>query len=138
MMRLFPPCLLLLLALAGHAQDPFAPILDGHDHFGPRLYASPKDSVDHAHFRAGLMLVDTTGTEPSLLPAYRSLWRESQHGSLWTLSRGDGRAMAVQVLQPLWEHVLHFRTSDGKRGIMILRDTPCGMICRSVDYYVEE
>lgn len=32
----------------------------------------------------------------------------------------------------------HFRTASGKHGFMVAWETPCGMICRTTSYHVEE
>ena len=34
--------------------------------------------------------------------------------------------------------ILPFRMPDGRRGVLIIHDEPCGLICRDTGYYVED
>lgn len=141
-MRPLLPFVLFGLSFTANAQDPFVPMLDtGHGHFGPRRYELLSDSVDYARFRASLRVEDVTGSDPIPWSSYRMLWRESQHGGLWSVTRGDNSVLTARDATPGigdYEWTQRFRTVEGKRGIILVHDRPCAMICRSVRYYLEE
>ena len=90
MMRdLLPASLLLLVPYIGHAQDTLPNLMADHAYFGPARYANATDSADFSQFRNGLRTVQPTGTKDTTQVRYRMVWREDQHGGLWSVSRGD-------------------------------------------------
>lgn len=129
----------LLLPAVMHAQDPLTVLYDEHFHFNPMLFENPDDSAAYAQFRKGLQRTDLdaeTGTAN-----YRMVWREHQQGGVHTVSRGDGTTVMptryVSGVDELTSYT-HFRTADGRQGILVSYERPCALICRSVVYYVEE
>ena len=67
------------------------------------------------------------------------LWREDQHGGLWSVSRGDSSLWQAREYESLdLSMVNSFLTADGRRGVLVVHETPCGLICRNARYYVEE
>ena len=140
MMRdLLPASLLLLVPYIGHAQDTLPNLMADHAYFGPIWYANATDSADFSQFRNGLRTVPPTGTKDTTQVRYRMVWREDQHGGLWSVSRGDSsvwQARAYASLDPFMG--VHFETADGRRGVLVVHERPCGLICRNAYYYVEE
>lgn len=130
----------LLLSLALHAQDPLSGLLGSH-YFGPPLYENAQDSADYIRFRKGLVPVEPKLPTDTTTVIYRMVWRENQHGGLWTVTRGDGSVIRARPQHHVFIHNeihLPFRTVDGRRGMVLEHEVPCGMICRSAFYYVEE
>ena len=129
----------LLLSAVMHAQDPLMVLNDEQFHFGPLLFANPEDSAAYAQFRKGLQRA-----EPDVEPAdshYRMVWREHQQGGRHTVSRGDGTTvMPTRGDSGVDELFLytHFRTADGRQGVLVSYERPCALICRSAIYYVAE
>jgi hypothetical protein len=70
---------------------------------------------------------------------YREVWRVGEHGGIAAVSRGDSSLLHIDEpsLLGLFMH-LPFRMSDGRRGVMVVHETPCGLICRDTIYYMEE
>ncbi len=67
------------------------------------------------------------------------LWREDQHGGLWSVSRGDSSLWEARAYESLDLFLgVHFETADGRRGVLVVHETPCGLICRNARYYVED
>ncbi len=133
--------LLLLLPCFVQAQDTLPDHMADHRFFGPRHFANATDSVEFTQFRSGLKMVDTTASKDTTTFHYRMVWSEGQHGGHWTVSRGDGSVIrtTLDIPPPFGDGMnLHFLTADGRRGMLIVHDIPCGMICRSARYYVEE
>lgn len=136
---LLPASLLLLVPYIGHAQDTLPNVMADHAYFGPARYANATDSADFSQFRNGLRTVQPTGTKDTTVVRYRMLWREDQHGGRWTVSRGDSsvwQARAYESLDPFMG--VDFETADGRRGVLVVHETPCGLICRNAWYYVED
>ena len=139
MPSLLPAALLLLVPFIGHAQDTLPNIMADHAYFGPAWFENPQDSADFLHFRKGLRTVHTTYTKDTTKVQYRMVWREDQHGGLWSVSRGDSslwQARAYASLDPFMGGP--FVTADGRRGVLVVQDIPCGLLCRNAWYYVEE
>ncbi|MBK9760977.1 MAG: hypothetical protein IPO90_13640 [Flavobacteriales bacterium] len=139
MHTLLPASLLLLVPFIGHAQDTLPNVMADHAYFGPARYANATDSADFSHFRNGLRSVHPTGTKDTTKVQYRMVWREDQHGGLWSVSRGDSsvwQAREYESLDPFMGGP--FVTADGRRGVLVVHEIPCGLICRNAWYYVEE
>lgn len=112
-----------------------------HRYFGVPYFENPADSEEFMQFHAGLQWKETVNALDTAISAYKLGWRENQHGGLGLVSRGDGSTLVstagVMRIGPMHDEGL-FRTASGKRGIMIVWETPCGLICRTAGYYVEE
>lgn len=139
MLHRLPAIILLLLPYFAHAQDTLPHDMTDHLYFGPARYENVKDSAEFARFRKGLRTVAPTLSKDTTTIRYRMVWQEDQHGGMWMVSRGDGSLLKHSVNEANdWFMGQPFRTYDGRRGVVVVHDTPCGMICRSVWYYVEE
>ncbi len=113
--------------------------MDGHSFFGPAHYENAKDSVEFTQFRTGMRSVDPTGTTNTTIARYRMLWQEDQHGGSWSVGRGDSTLLQPSTTAALaLRFGLPFRTADGKSGVVVVHETPCGLVCRSAYYYVED
>ncbi|MBL0045236.1 MAG: hypothetical protein IPP33_12845 [Flavobacteriales bacterium] len=139
MHTLLPASLLLLMPFIGHAQDTLPNYLADHAYFGPARYANATDSADFSHFRNGLRSVHSTGTKDTTKVQYRMVWREDQHGGLWSVSRGDSSVWQAREYESLDLFMGGpFVTADGRRGVLVVHERPCGLICRNAWYYVED
>ena len=131
--------LLLFVPFIGHAQDTLPNYVADHPYFGPASFANATDSADFLHFRKGLRKVEPTMHKDTTKVQYRMLWREDQHGGRWSVSRGDSSVWQAREYESLDLFMdVHFVTTDGRRGVLVGHDTPCGLICRNAWYYVEE
>jgi len=139
MMRdLLPASLLLLVPYIGHAQDTPTTFQDD-DLFGPTFFASAANSADYSHFRQGLTWEQLVSSTDTTTTQYRQVWVEGLHGGIAMIARGDGSVMPYRADQDivLFE-VIPFRMADGRRGLAVAHETPCGLICRDTGYYVED
>ena len=121
------------------AQEPLPIPMDDHMHFGPPRYESAKDSAAFAQFRQGLTFEHRDTDRAST--GYRMVWREHQQGGLWTITREKGSDPIPPYEGKVIDHFLirtPFRTADGRRGLLIVSERPCALICRSAEYYLEE
>ncbi|MGV3637613.1 MAG: hypothetical protein ACO1NQ_08190 [Flavobacteriales bacterium] len=120
----------------GIAQDRTA--LPGPDrHFRPHIWASPEDSADFTTFHAGISMEEETLEMTS--GDYRALWRVGEHGGVAVVSRRDGTLHHFEGSSIIGLFMyLPFRMADGRRGVMVVHETPCGLICRDTVYYVAE
>lgn len=133
-----PAILFLFLPCIALAQEPLPHLMDDHLYFGVPRYAQATDSAEFMRFRSGLK-VDTLSRTADTTVRYRLLWQEDQHGGLWMVSRGDSslwEALAFDPLDPFMGGP--FVTADGQRGVLVVHEMPCGLICRNAWYYVEE
>lgn len=130
--------LLLFLPCIGLAQDPLPPFMDDHLYFGSARYANAQDSADFMRFRSGLTM-DTLARTTDTKVHYRMLWQEDQHGGMWRVGRGDSSLWQVRAYESL-DHFMGapFVTADGRRGVLVVHEMPCGLICRTAWYYVED
>jgi hypothetical protein len=128
----------LLLPLFAHAQDPLPVFQDDHL-FGAMYWASAADSVDFTAFRSALQLTDPSQDGDTTTVTYRLVWLIAEHGGVAAISRGDSSELrlAGRALLGFFESI-PFRMPDGRRGFMVVHETPCGLICRDTMYYVEE
>lgn len=136
-----PALLLLLLPICTHAQDPLFSRMDDHVYFGAPNYNSPQDSADFALFRKSLVQPGSNLEPDTTMVSYHLVWREIQRGGLWTVSRGDGslrKASPTEAIFASDQISIAFRTADGRSGLFLMFEEPCGLICRSALYYVEE
>ena len=133
MMRtLFPAALLLLVPYNGRAQDTLPNLMADHAYFGPARFANATDSADFSHFRNGLRTVQPTGTKDTTQLQYRMVWREDQHGGLWTVSREDSSVWQAREYESLDLFMGGpFVTADGRCGVLVVHETPCGLIRRN-------
>ncbi len=139
MHTLLPTALLLLVPFIGHAQDTLPYLMADHLYFGPAHFANAKDSADFTRFRQGLKSVDTTLPMDTRKVQYRMVWQENQHGGLWSVSRGDSSLWQAREYETLDLFMgAPFVTADGRRGMLVVHERPCGLICRNSFYYVED
>jgi len=139
MRNLLLVALLLLVPVLGHAQDTLRNYMADHAYFGPASFASATDSADFSRFRNGLRTAHLTGTTDTAKVQYRLVWREDQHGGLWTVSRGDSSVWQRREFEALDLFMGGpFVTADGRRGMLVVHEIPCGLICRKAWYYVED
>ena len=127
---------LLLFPLLAHAQEPL-PTFQDEFPFGHPHWASEADSADYSAFRKAISMVEET--LETMSGDYREVWRVGEHGGLAMVSRGDGSLWRIEgtSIIGLFMHI-PFRMADGRRGFMVVHETPCGLICRDTVYYVEE
>ena len=131
--------LLFLLPFFAQAQDPVAPPQTDHWFHGPAYFENAQDSAAFMQFRYGLAADATLPTDTTT--QYRMLWRENQHGGMTLLSRGDSSLIKAPVhrgFSVYSETSIPFRTADGRRVLVLTHEVPCGLICRTTWYYVEE
>ncbi len=127
-----------LLPLCAHAQERTPEPRDEFP-FGRPYWASASDSADHSLFRQGLMWEGLTPSTDTTMTNYRQVWVESLHGGVTIIARGDGSVMPYRAEQVNnWFSVIRFRMADGRRGLTVSHETPCGLICRDTMYYVED
>lgn len=139
MRTLLPAALLLLVPFIGRAQNTLPSFMADDAYFGPAWFASATDSADFSQFRKGLRTVQPTGTKDTTQVPYRMRWREDQHGGLWSVSRGDSSVWQARETGSLDLFMGGpFVTADGRRGVLVVHDIPCGLICRNTWYYVED
>ncbi len=128
----FVPCL-------GQAQGTPTSIAAEHHFLGRSYYQNAQDSADFARFWKqqrfvhGSMLTDTVDT------SYRLQWIVSEHGGISSITRGDSSILQYEP-DSSWGLFpnLHFRLADGRRGVQVVHEIPCGLICRSTLYYIED
>ncbi|MBL7944806.1 MAG: hypothetical protein JNN32_02005 [Flavobacteriales bacterium] len=127
---------LLLAASYATAQDHSTPRTGAYP-FGHPYWASAADSADFTTFHRIITMVEETFESPS--GDYRAVWRVGEHGGIAAVSRGDSSLLHFEgtALLGLSMH-LPFRMADGRRGVMVVHETPCGLICRDTVYYLEE
>lgn len=130
--------LLFSLTFCAKAQDWPTTFHDDHL-FGQTYFASAADSVDFTAFRSALQLTDPSQDGDTTTVTYRLVWRIAEHGGIAAISRGDRSEprLARRELLGFFENN-PFRLPDGRRGFMVVHETPCGLICRDTMYYVEE
>lgn len=134
----FPAILLLFLPCIALAQEPLPPFMDDHLYFGAPRYAQATDSAEFMRFRSGLK-VDTLPRTVDTTVRYRLLWQEDQHGGLWLVGRGDSSLWEARAYEQLGLFMgVPFVTADGRRGVLVVQEMPCGLICRNAWYYVED
>lgn len=135
-------CALLLLSIsAAYGQAGSVPTRPAQAFHGPTVFTSPADSADYVKFMSGMQRADLGTPVEGPVSGYRLVWTTSEHGGLFAATRGDGSAPALREkdhLSGAREFALPFRTAEGKRGLSVVSDMPCGLICRTVWYYVEE
>ena len=130
--------ILLLFPLFAHAQDTPTTFQDDHL-FGPTYWASAADSVDFTAFLSALQLTDPGQDGDSTSVTYHLVWRKNQHGGVAVVSRGDGSALRVAARTLIGFYENHpFHMPDGRRGVVMIHDEPCALICRDTVYYVED
>ncbi len=136
MRTILPAALSIVLPLLAEAQDPPTTSMVEQP-FGPMYWASAADSADYSVFRKGMSMVEETLETTS--GNYRAGWRISEHGGIAVVTRGDGSLLRIEgpSITGLFMH-LPFRMTDGRRGFIVVHETPCGLICRDTVYYVQE
>lgn len=128
----FIPCL-------GHAQETPEVIVAEHRFFGRHYYQCAQDSADFAQFLKDLRFVDGSMPTDTVATTYRLQWIMSEHGGMSIISRGDSSILQHEP-KLSWGLFpsLPFRLTDGRRGVQVVHEIPCGLICRTANYYVEE
>jgi hypothetical protein len=102
-------------------------------------FASALDSADYSHFRQGLTWEGPISGTDTTTTQYRQVWVEDLHGGVSMIARGDGSLMTYRANNVIgWLEVIPFRLADGRRGLAFAHETPCGLICRTTTFYVEE
>ncbi len=143
LMRMTHLAIITLLILANTAQAQGKPNFPDPQqaYFGVPIFENPADSAEFMEFHSGLQWDSVVTALDTSRTTYKLVWRDNQHGGFWMVSRGDGstlvRSTGTMCIGPM-HYEGHFRTASGKRGIMIAWETPCGLICRTASYYVEE
>ena len=113
-----------------------------HDHlyFGQPEFLNSKDSAEYTLFRQRMTSLEATVPTDTMTIQYHLVWSEHQHGGSWTVDRGDGsviKASPSELPFDFQQMSIAFRTTDGRRGLMLMHDVPCGLICRNAHYYVD-
>ena len=137
--KIFAHIALLLLPFVGQAQDTPPHFMGDHLYFGPAYFENARDSAEFTFFRTGLRRLDPTLPTDTTTAQYRMVWQENQHGGFWMVSRGDGsllRHTGNHMFDPSMSYP--FRTANGRRGVVVTHDIPCGLIRRTTWYYVED
>ncbi len=131
--------IVLLLAFHTSAQNTIPPSTLHAPYISPDGFASTLDSVDYSHFRQGLRWEQPVPGTDTTTTHYRQVWIENLHGGFAMIARGDGSLMPYRADQVIeWFEVIPFRMADGRRGLAVAHETPCGLICRDTRYYLEE
>jgi hypothetical protein len=130
--------ILLLFPLVAHTQEPARTFQNDHL-YHHTYWASAADSVDFTAFRSALRPTDPSQDGDTATVSYRLVWLMKEHGGIAAISRGDSSELrlAGRTLLGFFESI-PFRLSDGRRGVTVVHDTPCGLICRDTMYYVED
>lgn len=135
-------CALFFLSIsAAYGQAGSVPARPAHAFHGPTVFASAAGSTDYLQFMSGMQRTDLGTPVEGPVSGYRLVWITSEHGGMVAATRGDGSAPAqreTDLLSGAREFALPFRTAEGKRGLSVVSDIPCGLICRTTWYYVEE
>lgn len=136
------PLLVLLLVIApcfGHAQDTLPPVVEEHRLFGRPYYPNVQDSADFTQFWKDLRFAKGTWPSDTVANTYRLRWIVDEHGGSSSISRGDSGILHHEPGTP-WDFFLSqpFQLADGRRGLQLAHEIPCGLICRTTWYYVED
>jgi hypothetical protein len=140
-LRTFICLLAFFLATSAGAQEPSFP---GGELAVSRKHGAIVDASDSAafgQFIRGMRPGDLGDTAQGNVSGYRLVWVVSEHGGMAAVTRGDGSAPAQHDRNTLLisqEFVFPFRTAEDKHGLCVVSDIPCGLICRTTWYYVEE
>ena len=131
--------LLLCAPCFGQAQDTIPPSPDMYRSFGPLLYQHAQDSADYATFLKDLRFTQGTSTADTVARTFRLRWIVSEHGGMSIISRGDSSIMQFEP-NPFWGTTLGqpFQLADGRRGVQMVHETPCGLICRDTRFYIAD
>ena len=136
------PALLLLLTACAQAQPGVQVFQPNPLYEVPIIYESPGDSMDFAHFREGIKVMDPPSETGVSGPGrYRLVWEDRMQGGMRVVARSDGeRLKDHRMAGPSDFGPFHspFRTADGKRGVMVTHEWPCALVCVVTSYYVEE
>jgi hypothetical protein len=107
----------------------------------PLVFEEPADSAEFLRFLSSFSFQDTTEEPNTLAHRYRQVWRISEHGGIAYVMRGDGRMTTLDAERPTvegFDTLLPLRTRDGQACVMRQWEYPCAMICRTMEYYLEE
>ena len=128
----FVPCL-------GQAQGTPASIAAEHHFLGRLYYQNAQDSADFTRFRQDLRFVDGSAPTDTVDTTYRLQWIVSEHGGMSIINRGDSSILQHEPASS-WGLFpsLSFQLADGRRGVQVFHEIPCGLICRSTLYYIED
>lgn len=143
---LLPFLMMLLHALQAQEISPSSDTglqakLNEYTQFDRTWFPEPKDSAEFFHFRNGLKMTAPSSATDTTTIHYRMVWREVLRGGFGTVTRGDGQALEHRARAAilLYDQTTYlFTTADGRRGVVMIFEEPCGLVCRSVLYYVEE
>jgi hypothetical protein len=103
------------------------------------IFESAADSVDLTAFVKTIQRTDPSQDGDTTTVTYRLVWRKNERGGVAVVSRGDGSELRVAGRTLIGFFETHqFRMPDGRRGVLMIHDEPCGLICRDTMYYVEE
>ncbi|MBL7937911.1 MAG: hypothetical protein JNL43_01010 [Flavobacteriales bacterium] len=140
-MRNRPTLNLIALLLACHtsAQNNVPPSTLHVPYFSPYGFAIASDSADYRHFRQGLRWEQPIADTDTMTTHYRKVWIEDLHGGFAMITRGDGSVMTPKAYRIIGRtEFIPFRLADGRRGFAVAHETPCGLICRTTQFYLEE
>lgn len=138
-MRLLLAYLLAFVPCFGQAQGTPTSIAAEHHFLGRPYYENAQDSADFARFCMDLRFVEGTLLTDTVDTAYRLQWIVSEHGGSSSISRGDSSILQHEPTSS-WGLFpsLSFQLADGRRGVQVFHEIPCGLICRSTLYYIED
>ena len=136
MYRILFGAMLCFQAFCSAAQDATTTRTD-RSPFGHTHWSSAADSADFMAFHLAMIMGEET--LETTTGVYRAMWHISEHGGMVALSRGDSSLWRIDgsLVNGVFMH-LPFRMADGRRGFMVMHETPCGLICRDTMYYVED
>lgn len=131
--------LFVLLPCFGHAQGTPTSIAAEHHFLGRSYYQNAQDSADFARFWKDLRFLDGSVPTDTADTTYHLQWIVSEHGGISSIGRGDSSILQHEP-RSSWGLFpsLSFRLTDGRRGVQVVHEIPCGLICRSTLYYTED
>lgn len=132
---------ILLVSYALQAQDTLQARLNEYAHSDLVWFPEPQDRAEFVAFRSGLKMADPQATTNTTTIRYHQAWSEELRGGLVTVKRGNGNTLeyrAMAAISLLDKMFYPFTSSDGRRGVVMIVEEPCGLVCRSMWYYVEE
>lgn len=131
-LQAFVPCF-------GQAQETPISVTAEHHFIGRSYFQNAQDSADFTRFWQDLRFVDGSVPTDTGTANYYLRWIVSEHGGISSISRGDSSIRLQEPDPPLALFPsLPFRLTDGRRGVQVFHEIPCGMICRNAWYYVEK
>lgn len=134
----------LLLSFNLQAQDTLQAALDQYARSDRVWFPDPADSADFVAFRTGLNMATRDAVADTTTILYHQVWREELHGGFVTVTRGDGHALKYRAdpgsSSGAGPFLLTYRITNAeeRRGLLMIVEQPCGMVCRNMWYYLED